>query len=164
MACIVHFQGSVGQLRKKLRWTMNFTKNIKWQLALAALGVSFFMTGAARAQEIYNTDFSTPTTSVGENFNTPTAAAANTAVTNPQVQYTAVSEAPIMPANQTEQASLAGFPRSLGSLIAIGLALIACGIVWKNSGNRQNDILKSHNSLSMRKSPLSNRKAQALQS
>jgi hypothetical protein len=115
---------------------MNFTKNIKWQLALAALGVSLFMTGAARAQEIYNTDFPTPTTSVGENFNTPTAAAANTAVNNAQVQYQEVSRASIKPANQSEQASLAGFPRSLGSLIAIGVALIACGIVWKNGGNR----------------------------
>jgi hypothetical protein len=143
---------------------MNFTKNIKWQLALAALGVSLFMTTAIRAQEIDNTDFSTPAASVGANFNTPTAVAANAAVSNAQVQYTAVSEASIVPANQPEQASLAGFPRALGSLIAIGVVLIACGIVWKNGGNRQNDILKTHNSLSMRQSALPNRKAQALQS
>jgi len=72
---------------------MKITKNIKWQLILAALGVSLFMTTAARAQEIENTDFSAPANSVGANFNTPSAAAANTAVNNAQVENRAVSEA-----------------------------------------------------------------------
>jgi hypothetical protein len=164
MAGAVHSSKGVGQLIKKLRWTMNFTKNIKWQLALAALGVSFFMTSAIRAQEIDNTNFESPATSVGANFNTPSAAAANTAINNVEVNYAAVSEASIMPANQPDETALASFPRALGSLIALGVLLIACGILWKNAGSRRNDTLKTHNSLSMRKDPLSNRKAHALHS
>jgi hypothetical protein len=143
---------------------MKFTKNIKWQLILATLGVSLFMTTAIRAQEIDNTDFAVPVASVGANFNTPSAAAANTAANNAQVEYTAVSEASILPANQTDEASLGSGPRTLGSLIAIGAVLIACGMLWKSAGNRRNDTLKIHNSLSMRKNPLPNRKAQALHS
>jgi hypothetical protein len=143
---------------------MKFTKNIKWQLIPVALGVSLFMTTAIRAQEIDNTQFAAPAASVGTNFNTPSAAAANTAVNNTQVEYTAVSEASILPANQPEEASLGSGPRTLGSLIAIGVALIACGMLWKSTGNRRNDTLKIHNSLSMRKNPLPNRKAQALRS
>ena len=140
---------------------MKFTKNIKWQLILATLGVSLFMTTAIRAQEIENTDFAAPATSVGDNFNTPSAAAANTEVNNVQVEYSAVSEASILPANQTDEASLGSGPRTLGSLIAIGVVLIACGMLWKSASNRRNDTLKIHNSLSMRKNTLPNRKAQA---
>ena len=143
---------------------MKFTKNIKWQLILATLGVSLFMTTAIRAQEIDNTEFAAPAASVGANFNTPSAAAANTAVNNAQVKYTAVSEASILPASQPDEASLASAPRALGSLIAIGVVLIVCGMLWKSTGNRRNDTLKIHNSLSMRKNPLPNRRAQALHS
>jgi hypothetical protein len=141
---------------------MNFTKNIKWQLALAALGVSLFMTGAARGQEIDNTVFASPETSVAGNFNTPSEAAAYTAVSKSQAQIVAISESSVVPVNEQEQASLAGFPRALGSLIAIGVVLIACGMLWRNSGIRQNDTLKTHNSHSVRKSSLPDRKAQAL--
>jgi len=143
---------------------MKFTKNIKWQLILATLGVSLFMTTAMRAQEIDNTDFAAPATSVGANFNTPSAAAANTAVNNVKAEYTAVSTASILPVNQPDEASLGSGPRTLSSLIAIGVVLIACGMIWKSTGNRRNDTLKIHNSLSMRKNPLPNRKAQALHS
>jgi hypothetical protein len=143
---------------------MNFTKNIKWQLVLAALGVSLFMTSAIRAQEIDNTYFASPESSVGSNFNTPTAAAANQAVNNAQVEYAAVTEASILSANQQEAASVGSLPRTVGSLIALGVLLIACGILWKNAGSRRNDTLKTHNSLSMRKNSLPNRKAQALHS
>jgi len=143
---------------------MKITKNIKWQLILAALGVSLFMTTAIRAQEIDNTQFAAPAASVGANFNTPSAAAANTAVNNAPVEYSAVSEASILPANQTDEASLGSGSRTLGSLIAIGVVLIACGMLWKSSGNRRNDTLKIHNSISMRKNSLPNRKAQALHS
>ena len=143
---------------------MKITKNIKWQLILAALGVSLFMTTAIRAQEIDNTQFAAPAASVGANFNTPSAAAANTAVNNAPVEYSAVSEASILSANQTDEASLGSGPRTLGSLIAIGVVLIVCGMLWKSSGNRRNDTLKIHNSLSMRKNSLPNRKAQALHS
>ena len=143
---------------------MKFTKNIKWQLILAALGVSLFLTTAMRAQEIYNTDFAAPATSVGPNFNTPSAAAANTAVNNMKAEYPAVSTASILPANQSDEASLGSGPKTLGSLIAIGVVLIACGLLWKSAGNRRNDTLKIHNSLSMRKNQLPNRKAQALHS
>jgi hypothetical protein len=139
---------------------MKITKNIKWQMILAALGVSLFMTTAMRAQEIENSDFATPAASVGANFNTPSAAAANTTVNNAQ----AVSEASILPASQPDEASLASGPRTLGSLIAIGVVLIACGMIWKSTANRRNDTLKIHNSLSMRKNPLPNRRAQALHS
>ena len=143
---------------------MKFTKNIRWQLILAALGFSLLMMSAARAQEIDNTDFATPATSVGANFNTPYAAAANTAVNNAQITSAAVSEASILPANQQDEVSVASYPRTLGSLIALGVLLIACGMLWKNAGNRRNDTLKTHNSLSMRKNSLPNRKAQALHS
>ena len=143
---------------------MKFTKNIRCQLILAALGFSLLMTSAARAQEIDNTDFATPATSVGANFNTPYAAAANTAVNNAQITSAAVSEASILPVNQQEEASVGSLPRTLGSLIALGVLLIACGMLWKNAGNRRNDTLKTHNSLSMRKNSLPNRKAQALHS
>jgi len=140
---------------------MNFTKNIKWQLVLAALGVSLFMTNAVRAQEIDNTTFEAPAMSVGSNFNTPSAAAANTAVNNAQFEYAAISQASILPASQQEESSTGRVPRTLGSLIAIGVLLIGCGILWKNAGERQNDTLKTHNSLSMRKNSLPSRKAQA---
>ncbi|HTB91965.1 MAG TPA: hypothetical protein VK728_03985 [Candidatus Sulfotelmatobacter sp.] len=143
---------------------MNFTKNIKWQLILAALGVSLLMTSAARAQEIDNSNFQSPATSVAGNFNTPSAAAANQAVNRAAVEYSAVSEASIMPVNQQEQANVVGVPRTLGTILAIGILLIACGLLWKSAGNRKNDTLKTHNSLSMRKAPLSNRKAQPLHS
>jgi hypothetical protein len=143
---------------------MNFTKNIKCQLVLAALGFSLLMTGAARAQEIDNSDFSAPTASVGNNFNTPSAAAANTVANNAQVEYAKVSEASILPANQQEEAGVDNLPRALGSMIALGVLLIACGMLWKSAGNRGNDTLKTHNSLSMRKNSLPNRKAQALHS
>ncbi|HET7108545.1 MAG TPA: hypothetical protein VFI38_17155 [Candidatus Acidoferrum sp.] len=143
---------------------MNFTKKIKWQLILAAVGVSLFVVSAARAQEITNNDFDTPAASVGANFNSPAAAAANTAVNNPKTKKAAVSEASILPANQQEEASVGGFPRTLGSLIALGVLLIACGMLWKTAGQRQNHILKTHNSLSMRKHSLPNRRAQALHS
>jgi hypothetical protein len=143
---------------------MKFTKNIKWQLILATLGVSLFMTTAIRAQEIENTDFSAPSTSVGANFNTPSAAAADTKVEALKAEYAAVSGASILPANQQDEASLSSGPKTLGSLIAIGVVLIACGMLWKNGGNRKNDTLKIHNSISMRKNPLPNRKAQALHS
>ena len=143
---------------------MNFTKNIKWQLVLASLGVSLFMTSAVYAQEIDNVYFETPATSVGSNFNTPSAAAVNTAANNAQVEYAAIAEASILPANQQEEASVGNLPRTLGTMIALGVLLIACGLLWKSAGNRRNDILKTHNSLFMRKNSLPNRKAQALHS
>lgn len=143
---------------------MNFTKNIKWQLILAALGVSLFMTSAVRAQEIDNTTFASPATSVGSNFNTPSAAAANAAVISAQAEYAAMSHASILPANQQAAASTGRVPRTVGSLIALGVLLIGCGIVWKNASDRTDDTLKTHNSLSMRKTAHSNRKAQPLHS
>jgi hypothetical protein len=140
---------------------MNFTKNIKWQLVLAALGVSLLMTSAARAQEIDNANFDSPTTSVGANFNTPSAAAADQVVNQTAFAYAPVSEASIMPVNQQEEPGAASGPRTLGTILAIGVLLIACGLLWKSAGNRRGDTLKTHNSLSMRKTPLSTRKAQA---
>jgi len=143
---------------------MNFAKNIKWQLILAALGVSLFMTSAVRAQEIDNPYFETPITSVGSNFNTPSAAAASAAMNNAQTESLVISQASILPANQPEQASVGNFPRTLGSLIALGVMLIACGLLWKSAANRGNDTLKTHNTLSMRKNSLPHRKAHALHS
>jgi hypothetical protein len=143
---------------------MNFTKNIKWQFILAALGVSLLMTSAARAQEIDNSRFDSPSTSVSGNFNTTVAAAANQAVNRAAVEYTAVSEASIMPVNQQEAPNVTGVPRTLGTILAIGVLLIACGLLWKSASGRREDTLKTHNSLSMRKTPLSSRKAQALHS
>jgi hypothetical protein len=143
---------------------MNFTKNIKWQLVLAALGVSLFLTSAVCAQEIDNTYFETPATSIGSNFNTPSAAAASTVVSNAQVEYAAIAQASIIPVNQQEDASVASVPRTVGTMVAIGVLLIACGLLWKSASNRRSDTLKTHNSLSMRKNSLPNRKAQALHS
>ena len=143
---------------------MNFTKIIKWQLALAALGVSLFVANAVRAQEIDNTNFESPAMSVGSNFNTPSAAAVNAAANNAQVEYATVSEASILPVNEQVEASVPSVPRTLGTIVAIGVLLIACGLLWKSAGNRRNDTLKTHNSLSMRKNSLPNRKAQPLHS
>jgi hypothetical protein len=143
---------------------MNFTKNIKWQLVLAVLGVSLFMTSSIRAQEIDNIYFEAPATSVGSNFNTPSAAAASTVVDNAQIEYAAITQASILPTNQQDEASVGSFPRTLGSMIALGVLLIACGLLWKSTGNRRNDTLRIHNNLSMRKNSLPNRKAQALHS
>jgi hypothetical protein len=140
---------------------MNFTENIKWQLVLAALGVSLFMTSAIRAQEIDNIYFETSATSVGSNFNTPSAAAASTAVNNAQVEYAAIAQASILPAYQQEEASVASVPRTLGTMVAIGVLLIACGLLWKSAGNRRSDSPKAQNSLSMRKNSLPNRRAHA---
>ena len=143
---------------------MNFTKNIKWQLVMAALGACLLMTSAARAQEIDNSTFEQPAMSVAGNFNTPNAAAANQALTTAYIESAAVSEASILRMRQQEEAGVAGVPRTLGTILAIGVLLIGCGLLWKAAGNRRNDILKTHNSLSMRKTPLSNRKAQPLHS
>jgi len=143
---------------------MNFTKIIKWQLALAALGVSLFVANAVRAQEIDNTNFESPAMSVGSNFNTPSAAPVNAAANNAQVEYATVSEASILPVNEQVEASVPSVPRTLGTIVAIGVLLIACGLLWKSAGNRRNDTLKTHNSLSMRKNSLPNRKAQPLHS
>jgi hypothetical protein len=143
---------------------MNFTKNIKWQLVPVALGVSLFVTNAIRAQEIDNTNFETPAISVGSNFNTPPAAAANAVVNSSRVEYAAVSEASILPVDQPVEASMGSAQRTRGTIVAIGVLLIACGLLWKSAGSRRNDTLKTHNSLSMRKNSLPNRKAQALHS
>jgi len=66
--------------------------------------------------------------------------------------------------NQQEEASVASVPRTLGTMVAIGVLLIACGLLWKSAANRRSDTLKTHNSLSMRKNSLPNRKAHALHS
>src|SRR6266436_5870877 len=105
---------------------MNFTKNIKWQLVLAAMGVSLLMTNAVRAQEIDNANFESPAMSVGSNFHTPSAAAANTAVKNAPVECAARCEASVFPANQQEEVNVGSLPRTLGSMIALGVLLIAC--------------------------------------
>jgi len=143
---------------------MNFTKNIKWQLVMAALGACLLMTSAARAQEIDNSTFEPPAMSVAGNFNTPNAAAANQAVTTAYIESAAVSEASILRMRQQEETGATGIPRPLGTILAIGVLLIGCGLLWKTAGNRRNDTLKIHNSLSMRRAALSNRKAQPLHS
>ena len=143
---------------------MNFTKNIKWQLVMAALAASLMLTSAARAQEIDNSTFEPPAMSVAGNFNTPNAGPANQAVATAYIESAAVSEASILRMRQQEEAGAAGIPRTLGTILAIGVLLIGCGLLWKTAGNRRSDTLKIHNSLSMRRAALSNRKAQPLHS
>ena len=128
---------------------------------MAALGACLLMTSAARAQEIDNSTFEPPAMSVAGNFNTPNAAA-NQAVTTAYIESAAVSEASILRMRQQEEAGATGIPRPLGTILAIGVLLIGCGLLWKTGSNRRNDTLKIHNSLSMRRAALSNRKAQPL--
>jgi hypothetical protein len=142
----------VGQLSKikKLRWKMNFTKNFKWQMVLVALGACLLLTGRAYSQEIVNTEFETPTTSVGSNFNTPATDALNTTAVNPQAVYTPATAIAIRGTNDAEQLSAATLPRESAPIAAIAILLAGCLIVKKVSDNRRNDRNRNWNSPSPR--------------
>ena len=79
---------------------MNFTKNFKWQMALVALGASLVLTGKVQSQEIVNTEFDTPSSSIGSNFNTTAPAAVNTAAADPQAVSSPVTGAAIRATNE----------------------------------------------------------------
>ena len=70
---------------------MNFSKNSKWQMVLAALGFSLVISARANSQEIVNTEFATPSTSVGSNFNSALPAPETNAAVAPQSVYTPVT-------------------------------------------------------------------------
>ena len=95
---------------------MNFTKNMKSQLALVALGASFFFATTLRAQEIDNAHFDAPATSMSGNFNTP--APVNTAAVNPQAV-----NAEVAPATVQTEASLGNVTTSRGTILAIAILL-----------------------------------------
>jgi len=139
---------------------MNFTKNIKWQLALAALGVSLFMAGAVRAQEIDNTDFATPATSAGGSFNTPLADNTSSVANNGQNDVS-VTQASIFSTSQQHDTNITSLPRTAGSLIALAVVLFISIMVWKRAGNRWEDTLTSQSSVSAKRNPFTNRNAQA---
>ena len=137
---------------------MNFVKNFKGQLVLVALGASLLMSGKVYSQEISNTDFATPETSVGGNFNTPApydAAKLQTAM--------APTAAAIQPATQLEGVGAESFSLTAGPLLAIGIIIIGGVVVKKLSANRRG-VRTSRNANSANTNALANSKPQALHS
>jgi hypothetical protein len=131
---------------------MNFAKNFKWQLLLAALGFSFMLTARVNAQEIVNTDFSTPSTSVSGNFNTPTRADLNTAAAvNSQSVYTPANAIASRANNEAQQLNALSLPREAGMFTAaIAVLLLCCAAMKKVAANRRKEARRSWNSSPVR--------------
>jgi hypothetical protein len=143
---------------------MNFTKDFKWQLVLVALGASLVLTSKAYSQEIENTDFNAPATSVGSNFNTTAPAAVNTAAAIPQQAYTPAAGAAIRMTNEMGELNASSFSLTVGPLLAVAIVALGSIIVKKVATKRQNNWKSNWNARSARKTPLINNKPQVLQS
>jgi hypothetical protein len=143
---------------------MNFTKNFKWQMVLVALGASLVLTGKVQSQEIVNTDFDTPSSSVGSNFNTAAPAAVNTAAADPQAVSSPVTGAAIRATNEMGTLGPASFSLTAGPLLAIAILLAGCLIVRKVAAYRANQSKRSWNSFSNRNNTFTNRKPHVLNS
>jgi hypothetical protein len=116
---------------------MNFAKNIKWQLVLAALGLSLVLIPRANSQEIVNTDFSTPSTSAGGNFNAAAPADINTtAAVTSQSEYTPVSALSVTN-NGMQRLNAPRVTRQAGMLIALVILAICYAIMKKVAANRR---------------------------
>ena len=116
---------------------MNFAKNIKWQLVLAALGLSLVLIPRANSQEIVNTDFSTPSTSASGNFNTAAPADMNTtAAVTSQSEYTPVSALSVTN-NSMQRLNAPRVTRQAGLLIALVILAVCSAIMKKVSANRR---------------------------
>jgi hypothetical protein len=142
---------------------MNFTKKFKWQMILLALGASLVMTGKVYSQEIENTRFDTPATSVGSGFNTPAPEAANSTAGNPQTAKPTAAIA-IQPANTMEGLSAESFSLTAGPLLAIAIIIIGGVIARKISLNRRSARQNAWDANSVRNRALANHKPQVLQS
>lgn len=144
---------------------MNFAKNFKWQLVLAALGFSLVLTARANSQEIVNTDFATPASSVGGNFNNAAPADMNTAAAvTPQSVYTPADAISARANNDMQQLNAASLPlpREAGVLVSLAILLICCAAVWKASANRREDTRKTWKNSSARPRILPSRKPQPI--
>ena len=137
---------------------MNFVKNLKWRLVLVALGASLVMSGKVYSQEISNTDFATPETSVGDNFNTP--APYDTA----NLQTAMARTTAIQPATQLEGVGAESFSLTAGPLLAIGIIIVGGVVVKKLSANRRGVQPPNWNANSANNNALSSSKPQALHS
>jgi hypothetical protein len=149
---------------KKLRWTMSFTKNFKWQLVLVALGASLVLTGRVQSQEIVNTEFDSPASSVGSNFNTTAPAAVNTAAADPQAVSSPVTAAAVRTTNDMGSLGAASFSLSAGPLLAMAIFLAGCLVVRRVAEYRANQARRNWNLYANRNNNLTNRKAQVLHS
>jgi len=141
---------------------MNFTRKFKWQMILLALGASLVMTGKVYSQEIENTRFDTPATSVGTGFNTPAPVAANSTAANPQTTVKPTAAIAIQPANAMEGLGAESFSLTAGPLIAIAIIIVGGVIARKISLNRRSAPQNAWNANSAK--ALANRKPQVLQS
>jgi hypothetical protein len=124
---------------------MNFAKNFKWQLVLAALGFCLVLIPRANSQEIVNTDFSTPSTSVSGNFNTPAPANMNTTASVTQSVYTPANAISTRANNQIQQMNAVNLPRETEWLAGLALLLIASAILRKVTSNRQGTVNSTWN-------------------
>ncbi len=145
---------------------MTFTKNFRWQMVLVALGACLILSGKVYSQEIENTNFDSPASSVAGNFNTNTTAPAalNTSVANPQEVYTPATGAAIRVTNEMGELGASSFPLMAGPLVAVGVIALGCIIVKKVSAKVRNDRGTRWNAHAARQTPLVNRKPQALHS
>jgi hypothetical protein len=144
---------------------MNFRKNFKRQMVLVALGASLVVTGRAYSQEIENTNFENPATSVGGNFNTPVPAqtAAIAPETNSAVVYTSTTPIGIQKAAELESVSLPSVPNSIGMVLTLSVLLLGVIVLWRSAGNRRNARMNTWNSSTPRENAFRTHKAQALQ-
>ena len=117
---------------------MNFTRKFRWQMILVALGASLVMTGKVYSQEIENTHFETPATSVGGGFNTPAPVAANQTAASPETAVTPTAAIAIQPANQMEGLGTESLSLTAGPLLAIAIIIVGGVIVRKISVSRRN--------------------------
>lgn len=143
---------------------MNFTKNFKWQLALVALGASLVLTNKVCSQEIENTDFRSPDTSVGSNFNASAAAPVNTAAANPQQVYTPAAGTALQTTNEMSELDASSFSLTAGPLLAIVIVALGCILVKRVYGKRRNNWQTNWNDQNSPKAPLITSKSQVLNS
>jgi len=143
---------------------MNFSKNIKWQVVLAALGFSLIMSARANSQEIVNTEFATPSTSVSGNFNTVSGPEVNAAAVAPQSAYTPANAISTRANNEMQQlnaASSPSLPKDAGVFVAIAFVLLCCAVLRKVMANRYH-ARPSWNSSPVRANALPSRKPQPI--
>lgn len=148
---------------------MNFAKNFKWQvvLALAALGFSLVLTAKVRAQEIVNTEFSTPSTSAGGNFNTTAPASENSNVVVSQSIYTPANALAIRVNNDVQQMSTLWLPREESMFVAAAILFVCCvcyAVAKKVSEHRRNQRRSNWNFSPVRVKKLSSHKPQPIHS
>jgi len=144
---------------------MNFSRNYKGQIILAALGFLLLLAARANSQEIVNTDFPTPSTSVSSNFNTPAPAPEySAAAVAPQSVYTPASALSIRVNNEMQQLNAPSLPREAGMFAAIAILLLACVVMKKVSASRRYDTRSAWNSSPIRAQMLPIRKAQTIHS